>query len=272
MPNLRPVQQAHVPRPPAEPVGDPPPPSSVEWGEIGGAIADQTDLQTALGGYAATAHTHSAANIADSTVTGRSVLIAADAAAARTVIGAGTSSFSGAYADLSGKPTLGLLADQDTVTAAEISDSTATGRAVVTAASQAAARTAIGAGTSSFDGAYGSLSGTPGTFAPSAHATAHQAGGGDGIKLDDLVAPDDNTDLNASTSKHGLMMKYPGGTSNFLRADGTFAAPTAAAADPAYAPGSFTIATATGRVFVDTLELTGAQTGTLEGNSTAALL
>src|SRR5919204_5528179 len=27
------------------------------------------------------------------------------------------------------------------------------------------------------------------------------------IKLDDLAAPDDNTDLNASTSKHGLLRK-----------------------------------------------------------------
>ena len=46
-----------------------------------------------------------------------------------------------------------------------------------------------------------------------------------GIKLDDLGAPDDNTDLDASTVKHGLMKKYPGGTTNYLRADGTFAAP-----------------------------------------------
>jgi len=46
-----------------------------------------------------------------------------------------------------------------------------------------------------------------------------------GIKLDDLGAPDDNTDLNASTTKHGLMQKYPGGTTDFLRADGSFASP-----------------------------------------------
>ncbi|MER7331673.1 MULTISPECIES: head fiber protein [unclassified Micromonospora] len=38
-----------------------------------------------------TAHTHTAAQISDSTVIGRSVLTAADAAAARTAIGAGTS-------------------------------------------------------------------------------------------------------------------------------------------------------------------------------------
>ena len=44
-------------------------------------------------------------------------------------------------------------------------------------------------------------------------------------KLDDLTAPDDNTDLNATVSAHGLLPKLGGGTTNFLRADGTWAAP-----------------------------------------------
>lgn len=43
--------------------------------------------------------------IVDGTTTGRAVLTATDAAAARTAIGAGTSSFSGAYGDLTGTPT-----------------------------------------------------------------------------------------------------------------------------------------------------------------------
>lgn len=55
------------------------------------------------------------------------------------------------------------------------------------------------------------------------------AGGGpylpDPTKLDDLAAPDDNTDLDSSTTKHGLMKKFPGGTTDFLRADGAFAVP-----------------------------------------------
>jgi hypothetical protein len=42
---------------------------------------------------------------------------------------------------------------------------------------------------------------------PTAHASDHQSGGGDAIKLDDLAAPDDNSDLNASTSAHGLSPK-----------------------------------------------------------------
>ena len=44
-------------------------------------------------------------------------------------------------------------------------------------------------------------------------------------KLDDFGAPDDNTDLNATTSAHGLLPKLGGGTTDFLRADGTWAAP-----------------------------------------------
>ena len=40
-------------------------------------------------------------------------------------------------------------------------------------------------------------------------------------KLDDLAAPDDNTDLNASTSKHGLMQKYPN-TAQALKGDGSW--------------------------------------------------
>lgn len=47
-------------------------------------------------------------------------------------------------------------------------------------------------------------------------------------KLDDLSAPDDNTDLNATTSKHGLLPKLDGATTKFLRGDGTWAAPSGA--------------------------------------------
>lgn len=67
--------------------------------------------------------------------------------------------------------------------------------------------------------------GLPATWPPSNHAPAHQFGGGDPIKLDDLAAPDDNTDLNATTGQHGLLPKLGGGTTNFLRADGTWATP-----------------------------------------------
>jgi hypothetical protein len=61
-------------------------------------------------------------------------------------------------------------------------------------------------------------------------------------KLDDFGIPDDNTDLNATTSRHGLLPKLGGGTTNFLRADGAWAAPSGG--------GSGTI-TMSGVAFVD---------------------
>ena len=41
----------------------------------------------------------------------------------------------------------------------------------------------------------------------SPHASDHISGGDDAIKLDDLAAPDDNTDLDTSESAHGLCPK-----------------------------------------------------------------
>lgn len=103
---------------------------------------------------------------------------------------------------------------------------------------------------------------------PLAHATSHKSGGTDAIKLDELAAPTDVTTLDATTSAHGLMQKYPGGTTNFLRADGAFAAPTASIAAPfvgSQSPGSFTVATDQFGMQGKRLALTGAQRGTLEG-------
>ena len=73
--------------------------------------------------------------------------------------------------------------------------------------------------------------------APTAHASTHNSAGGDSIQLDNLAAPDDNTDLNATTGLHGLLPKLGGGTTNFLRADGTWAAPPGGGSDDViYAP------------------------------------
>jgi hypothetical protein len=81
--------------------------------------------------------------ISDSTATGRSVLTAASTTAARTAIGAGTSSL------VIGTTSTTAKAGDYQPTAANISDSTTVGRAVLTAVDAAAGRTAIGAGTSS---------------------------------------------------------------------------------------------------------------------------
>ncbi len=44
-------------------------------------------------------------------------------------------------------------------------------------------------------------------------------------KLDGLLAPDDGTDLDVSTARHGLVPKAPADPSRFLRGDGTWAVP-----------------------------------------------
>lgn len=107
------------------------------------AVSEVTGLQAALDAKAASTHAHPASDISNSTSVGRSVLTAADAAAARTAIGAGTSNLA------IGTTASTAKAGNYAPAAADISDSTATGRSVLTAASQSAARTAIGAGTSS---------------------------------------------------------------------------------------------------------------------------
>ena len=110
---------------------------------------------------------------ADNTV---SALAAADF---RSAIGAGTSSFDGAFSSLSGKPTTlsgyGVTdaqpLDSDLTSIAALT-TTSFGRSLLTQADAAAARTTIGAGTSSFNGAYASLTGIPSTFTPAAHNQA----------------------------------------------------------------------------------------------------
>lgn len=81
--------------------------------------------------------------ILDATTIGKALIRAVDAAAARSAIGAGTSNLA------LGSTSSTAKAGDWKPAAADISDSTSVGRAVVKAADAAAARTAIGAGTSS---------------------------------------------------------------------------------------------------------------------------
>lgn len=89
-----------------------------DWGDLGGTLSDQTDLQAALDAKAASSHSHPATGISDSTTVGRAVVTAANAAAARSAIGAtdlaigttGTTAMAGntTLAALGGTPTVVL--------------------------------------------------------------------------------------------------------------------------------------------------------------------
>jgi hypothetical protein len=59
----------------------------------------------------------------------------------------------------------------------------------------------------------------------SPHHASHELGGLDQIKLDDLGVPDDNTDLDATTSRHGLMEKLDNDVTHFLSGIGTWVTP-----------------------------------------------
>lgn len=60
---------------------------------------------------------------------------------------------------------------------------------------------------------------------PKTHTASHQSGGGDAIKLDDLAAPDDNTDLDVSITCHGLVPKLPNDATKYLNGVGGFTVP-----------------------------------------------
>jgi len=101
------------------------------------------------------------------------------------------------------------------------------------------------------------------TAAVAAHAAIEQAHDLEHADLN-LIGVDDHhaRDHSIIGATHTA---FPGGTTTFLRADATFAAPTAAAADPVYSPGSFTVATESGRYIPARMKLTGAQRATIAG-------
>ena len=82
--------------------------------------------------------------------------------------------------------------------------------------------------------AWESYSGPDAGSAPTvAHAPTHQAGGSDPLKLDDLAAPDDTADLNASASAHGLLRKLSGTPTEYLNGNGAWSTPATGGGTPA---------------------------------------
>lgn len=117
-----------------------------------------TKLKVILNGLSE-ATSVSSDDITDATTTGKSLITASDAEAVRTAIGAGTSNLAIGTTSTTAK------AGNYQPTVANISDATAIGRSILTAADASAARSAIGAGTSSL------AIGTTGTTAAAGNHT-----------------------------------------------------------------------------------------------------
>ena len=81
---------------------------------------------------------------------------------------------------------------------------------------------------SSVDGQTGVVD-LSGSYAAISHAATHGPAGASALKLDDLASPDDNTDLNVSTSAHGLTPKLPNDASKFLNGQGGYTVPAGSA-------------------------------------------
>lgn len=78
-------------------------------GRITAIEGNVVDFTTALAGKSDIGHTHISTDITDSTSLGRSLLTAGFQSDVRAAIGAGTSSFDGAYSSLTGKPTISTI-------------------------------------------------------------------------------------------------------------------------------------------------------------------
>ena len=57
------------------------------------------------------------------------------------------------------------------------------------------------------------------------HADTHELGGSDAIKLDDLAIPDDNVNLDASITRHGLLKRLDNDPSHYLDGQGAWTVP-----------------------------------------------
>lgn len=180
---------------------------------LNGHGAQTNQNTTDIAGKAAASHTHTASAISDSTTVGRNVLTAADAAAARSAIGAGTSSLALGTSSSTAK------AGDYQPASTDISDSSTVGRAVLTAGSQAAARSAIGAGTGSGDvvGQASSVDSEVALFSGSGGKTIKRATGSGIAKLTSgvLGTATSGTDYAPATSGSSLLKgNGAGGFSN----------------------------------------------------------
>lgn len=157
------------------------------WGSITGTLSAQTDLNSALGGKAATSHTHVAANVTDFSeavddrvaallVAGANVTLTYNDASNTLTIAASGGGGGGAVDSVNGEigvvvldaADVGARPDDYVPTWSEVTSKPAV---IAAGADQAAARTEIGAGTSNL------AIGTTGSTAMAGNKTASDLGG-----------------------------------------------------------------------------------------------
>jgi hypothetical protein len=92
-----------------------------------------------------------------------------------------------------------------------LTDLSAFARTILDDADAATVRGTIGAGTSSFSGAYGDLTGIPSSFSPSAHKTSHQDGGSDEISVQGLDGVLNTPQPLTSAQDYGASFTVPTG-------------------------------------------------------------
>lgn len=206
------------------------------WGGIVGTLSDQTDLQTVL----------------DSK---------------------GTSNFSGVYADLTGKPTLGTAAATDSTDYATTAQG-ATANSALQPAGNGGSLTGLTkaqvglANTDNTSDANKPVSTATQTALDGKQASGSYASGtgsANGTNTGDNATNSQYSGLEASkqaTLVSGTNIKTVNGST--LLGSGNLAV---SASDPSYTPGSFTVSTGTGRLIIKRMQLSTTERATLSGTA-----
>lgn len=235
------------------------------WGMISGTLSNQTDLQTALNGKQASGSYATGTGSANGTNTGDQVSIvgiSGTKAQFDTAVTDGNFLYVGdvtQYTDEQAQDAVGAMVDSTLVYndgAPSLSRAGLTGAVTASSGSNA---TALGSFTLSqlntalSDADVSTGGGTATGTNTGDNATNTQYSGLAASKQDTLISATNIKTVNGTT----------------LLGSGNLAV---AASDPVYAPGSFTVATETGRLFIDELILNGIEEATFQGTSTGLII